>query len=945
VNADRWKQIEDCYHAVIERPVPERAEFLAQACADDPELRLEVESLIAHEGQADELLESPAWDHVTPPSETGTIAPEVLSKGAMMAEFRIAGKLGSGGMGEVYRATDTKLQREVALKVLAPEFARNSAWMSRFQREARVLASLNHPHIAAVYGLEEAGGVRAIAMELVEGPTLAERMARGRLPIPEALAIAKQIAEAVEYAHEKGIVHRDLKPANVKLRSDGIVKVLDFGLAKAVRSDQLPAETATRTGIVMGTPAYMAPEQAAGLPVDRRADIWAFGVVLFEMLTGAPVYARKTTLETLAAVARDEPQWDDLPPETPSAVVRLLRRCLDRNAKTRLRDIGEARVAIETAFAGETPLIESVSVPGGGRRWWLGWGVAAVATVGLAPVALLHFREKPTVPPTSLIFQIPLAENATIGTLPNVAPDGLKLAFLVGTRLWVHFLESGESRDLTDAWGATAWSPDSRYIGYPVAGKFKKIEVTGGVPQTVTDLPPNYGGASWSREGVIIFSDRSAIFRVPSAGGVPVQITAVDLARQETGHIFPRFLPDGRHFFYTRRSLDERNSGIYLGSVDLRPEQQSSKPLVKSFWAVEYSPSADSGAGYLLFMREDTLLAQPFDTRRMELTGQAVPVAERISDGRGFSVSANGTLVFQRTALDLQTNWYDREGKILGTVGDSGDYRGLELSPDGTRAALSKGGFGQALNIWLLDLSRNASSRFAFDSASDTNPVWSPDGSQIVFSSNRDGQFNLYQEPANGASDAELLLKSEEDKFATSWSRDGKFLLYEASNPQTQRDIWVLPLKGDKKPVSFLATTSYEFGGRFSPDGRWVAYASDESGRPEIYVRSFAMNSGGTAVDSLEKWQISNGYGVDPHWRGDGRELYYRAERLMAVEIAPGPPFRAGNPQPLGLVFPPDMWAPWDCSADGGRFLGTTTKSSKLEPYTVVLNWQAGLKK
>jgi serine/threonine protein kinase len=353
VGEDRWSRVEACFHAAQELPTHERGDFLAKACAGEPEVRREVESLLAHEGHADELLESPAWKQVTPSSnETRSF---VLIEGALLADYRIAGKLGAGGMGEVYRATDTKLHREVALKLLAADFAHDSAWLSRFQREACVLASLNHPHIAAIYGLEESGGVLAIAMELVEGPTLAERMAKGRIPVSEALAIAKQIAEALEYAHEKGIVHRDLKPANVKLRADGVVKVLDFGLAKTARVDEKPGVTATGEGVILGTPAYMSPEQAAGLAVDRRADIWAFGLVLFEMLTGRQIYARKTTLETLAAVARDEPKWDELPADTPVGIVGLLRRCLDRNVKNRLRDIGEARVAIDARSGTEVP--------------------------------------------------------------------------------------------------------------------------------------------------------------------------------------------------------------------------------------------------------------------------------------------------------------------------------------------------------------------------------------------------------------------------------------------------------------------------------------------------------------------------------------------------------------------------------------------------------------
>jgi Tol biopolymer transport system component len=856
-------------------------------------------------------------------------------------------------MGEVYRATDTKLQREVALKVLASEFAQNSAWMSRFQREARVLASLNHPHIAAIYGLEESGGVRAIAMEMVEGPTLAERMARGRIPLPDSLAIAQQIAEALEYAHEKGIVHRDLKPANVKLRPDGVVKVLDFGLAKAIDPKEATAatETATRAGVIMGTPAYMAPEQAVGLRVDRRADIWAFGVVLFEMLAGRRIYSRKTILETLAAVAKDEPPWDELPPATPANVLWLLRRCLDRDTKNRLRDIGEARINIESGLAGKTHLPESAPLPAGRPR--LAWGVAVVATACLAMLAFVHFREKTPTPALPVRFQIPIPENATAGALLNVSPDGRKLAFVAGDRLWVHFLESGDSRDLTGTSGTPFWSPDSRFIGVVSDGKLKKVDVTGGPPQTVTDINGAWGAGAWNLDDLIVFSNRAGIFRVPAAGGVPVPITAVDPVRREIMHAFPSFLPDGRHFIYTCTSRDKGRSAIYLGSVDARPEQQSSQPLVNSDWGAVYSPSADPATGCLLFVREDTLVAQPFDNRRLKLKGQATPVAEQVSDGRAFSVSANGVLVFHRNAVDRQLTWFDRDGKIIGTVGNPGTYLDPFLSPDGTRLAAAKprGSPGPQgpFSIWLLDFSRGgAGTRFTFGSATEVDPVWSPDGSRIVFSSNRDGPYNLYQKAANGGRDEEVLLKSDENKWATSWSRDGRFLLYTTWSPKTQSDIWALPMSDNKKPIPFLATEFWEGQARFSPDGHWVAYTSYESGQFEVYVRQFSINPAGTAVETGGKWQISSGFGLDPRWRGDGRELYYLSldGRVMAVDVATNPVFRAGKPQPLGLVVIPQFDPPgaWDAAADGKRFLVPATKSGRPEPYTVVLNWQAGLK-
>jgi Tol biopolymer transport system component len=523
---------------------------------------------------------------------------------------------------------------------------------------------------------------------------------------------------------------------------------------------------------------------------------------------------------------------------------------------------------------------------------------------------------------------------------------------VAGDRLWVHFLESGESRDLTAAGSAAFWSPDSRFIGYASQGKLKKIEATGGPSQTVADLPgARLAGGAWSQDGVIVFGSPIGLFRVPASGGVPVQITAADPARQEVYHIEPSFLPDGRHFVYTHYSSDKEKSGIYVGSVDAKPEQQSSKFLVASNWGPVYAPSADPSTGYLLFMREGTLMAQPFDNRRLELKGQATPVAEQVGDnnnggGRGaFSASANDVLVFWRggTTPDRQLTWYDRQGKVLGTAGEPGDYQELALSPDGTRVALMKRS-GQASDLWLLDLSRDTSTRFTFGLATgiDSHPVWSPDGSRIIFSSGND----LYQKPTSSVKDAELLLKSSAPQ-AMGWSRDGRFLLYRMFDPKTDWDFWVLPQEGDKKPVPFLVTEFNEHDARFSPDGHWVAYDSNESGHLEIYVRSFAMNSAGTAVEAGGKWQISNGYGNQPCWRGDGRELYYRARdgQVMAVEIATNPEFRPGKPQTLGF------WAgaEWDCTVDGRRFLvavpKTTGKGDRPEPYTVILNWQGGLKK
>jgi Tol biopolymer transport system component len=865
-----------------------------------------------------------------------------LAPGTRLGPYEILAPIGAGGMGEVYRALDTRLGRDVAIKVSAEKFS------DRFEREARAIATLNHPNICTLHDV----GPNYLVMELIEGATLRDRIMQGAIPLEEALAIATKIAEALEAAHDRGIVHRDLKPGNIKIKPDGTVKVLDFGLAKTTDapvasspevSPTVSMAAATQAGIILGTAAYMSPEQARGKAVDKRADIWAFGVVLYEMLTGKRLFQGEDLTEILASVVKDRPDLNAVPVQ----VRRLLERCLEKDLRNRLRDIGDMRL-----------LLEPETIPlQGARRAWLaiaGWSVAALLAVGLGPVAFLHFREKPPAPVAPVRFQIPAPENTTLGPYLNLAPDGRKLAFVVRGRLWVYFLESGESRELAAADGSPFWSPDSLFVGYPSQGKLKKIEATGGPPQTVADYSGVWEGGAWSSDSVIVFGAfPHGFFRVPASGGVPAAITALDPARQESFHYCPSFLPDGRHFVYTSQSNDGRTDAIYLGSVDLKPDQQSSKPLVLSHWGPVYAPSADPSTGYLLFMREGTLMAQPFDNLRLELKGQAVPVVDQVADnnsGTGgygaFSASANDVLVFLPSAgSDRQLTWYSREGKVLGNVGDPGDYRDLALSPDGTRAVVSKK-TGAVANIWMLDISSGASARFTFDSEAVSDPIWSPDGSRIVFSSDRDGPYNLYQKPASGVKNENVLFKSSEAKFATSWSRDGRFLLYTVVSPKTKHDIWVLPLEGDKKAVPFQITEFDEGNAHFSPDGRSVTYTSDESGHNEVYVRSFSMNSAGTAVEAGGKWQISNG-GSDPAWRGDGLELYYRSRdgTLMAVEIATNPTFRAGKPKPLGTLFRTlQSHLPWDSTADGKRFLAAAGKSGS-EPYTVVLNWQVGLKK
>ena len=898
----------------------------------------------------------------------------MLNAGTKLGPYEITAQIGAGGMGEVYRARDPKLGRDVALKVLPEAFARDAERMARFQREAKVLASLNHPNIASIYGLEDSGAMHALVMELVEGPTLAERIRSGAVSIDEVLRIAKQITEALEYAHERGIVHRDLKPANVKLTTDGAVKILDFGLAKAVAGDASSLDMAnsptisrmaTQEGVLLGTAAYMSPEQAKGRPVDRRADIWAFGVVLYEMLTGRRLFEGETVSDTLAAVLRSEPDWSQLPAATPIRFRVLLQRCLQKDAKQRLRDIGDARISIDEVLAG-APEPSSVAATSVSARFWrraLPWAVAGVLA---AAFAFVHFREKPAAPAEPVRFQVPLPDKTTAASTGAFAlsPDGHQLAFAAAgsdgvSRLWIRSLDSLEARPLPGSesprFPPFFWSPDSRFIAFDAGGKLKKIDISGGPAQTLCDVTGLAVGGSWNREGVIIFGQLvpGVIMRVSANGGSASPLTTLDLSRKEIQHTFPSFLPDGRHFIYVRRSDTPENSGVYVGSLDAKPEEQDSKRLLATAYGAAYVPPSDAASGQLLFFRDGTLMTQPFDASRLELLGEPVTVAEHVGSFLSFgffSVSTSGVLVYRTGggAGALQPTWFDRQGKVLGTAGEPGNYLALVLSPDGARAVVRR--LDPILALYLLDFSRGTSTRFTFGSSLDQVPTWSPDGSRIVFASDRSGVFDLYQKPASGAQDEELLLKSSENKYPTNWSRDGRFLLYTASAPKTTKgDLWVLPLEGDKKPFPFLRTEFNSGDGQFSPDGRWVAYVSDESGRNEIYVRTFSPDSTAAASAAGGKWLISTGGGEGPRWRGDGKELYYLTpDGLMAVEIAADPVFQAGVPKVL-FQAPAQGIATsyqWSVTSDGKRFLFVASAAqSRQAAFTLVLNWQAALKK
>jgi eukaryotic-like serine/threonine-protein kinase len=864
-----------------------------------------------------------------------------LTAGTRLGPYEILAPIGAGGMGEVYKARDTKLGRDVAIKVLPPDFAQDPERLARFEREAKVLASLNHPNIAQIYGIED----RALVMELVEGQTLL-----GPLPLDTALNYARQIADALEAAHDKNIIHRDLKPANIMITSAGVVKVLDFGLA-AISESSDPSNpvnsptltiSPTRAGMILGTAGYMSPEQARGKAVDKRADIWAFGVVLFEMLTGQRLFEGETISDTMAQVLIREPDWA----QVPAKVRRLFQACLQKDPKQRLQAISDWKLMLAE---GEPATTAPARSP-------LGWvSATVVAALALAALAFVHFREKPPVK-QMMRFEIPAPANATFSedTFLAVSPDGRKIAFIATgadrkSMLWVRPLDTEEARPLAgteDATGFPFWSPDSRFLAFASGGKLKRIESAGGPAQTLCDAATLAGGV-WTSDNRILFGGIERLQQVSAAGGMPTPLTVVDHSRDELEHAFPAMLPDGHHFVYQRVSAPLEHGGIYVGSLDAKPEQQSTTRLVAGYTAPMYVPSPLTGnaPGFLLFVRGGTLMAQPFDPKRLELSGEAVPIAEHVGH---FSASSNGVLAFgvAVTQGNTQLTWYDRKGNVLSTAGEIGEYRDPALSPDQKRVAYERGNA-----LWLFDFGRGVNTKFTFGNTS-YFPAWSVDGSRIVFMSGSGGRTGIYERASNLAGQEELLYQSTEPKGRFSWTHDGKFLLYDALSPVGKlSDLWILPMGGsatDRKPLSFLGTEFDELAGRFSPDGRWVAYQSNQSGKFEIYVLPFdASNPGSSTAGGLR--QVSKDGGEEVHWSGDGKELFYLAPDgyLMSVDVnAAGGAFQTGAPQ--RLFKSTARSEAWDVSADGKRFLiaapsgsGTTTSP----PYHVATNWTELLKR
>jgi len=872
--------------------------------------------------------------------------------GEVFAHYRVSKRIGRGGMGEVYRATDTRLGREVALKVLSDAFARDAHRMRRFEREAHLLAALNHPHIATIHGLEEAGDVRALVMELVSGPTLAERIARGALPIREALPIARQIAEALEYAHEHGIVHRDLKPANIKITEEGQVKVLDFGLAKAlIEGASLPEEEvtlsmpATEAGMILGTAAYMSPEQATGQPLDRRTDIWSFGIVLYEMLTGRRPFSRAEVIGT-----RPTP-LEALDPTTPWRVRELLGRCLERDSRRRLQAIGEARIALEDAIDDPRSLPPGVStVTGPGPPKWrriLPWAASGLLAVALA---LLWAGLQPTLPP-SLKMRLEVVASPDVSVVPGdgpavaLSPDGRMMAFRGRTsaderpRIFLRRLDQLEAVPLAGTDGVTFsfFSPDSSWLGFFADRRLKKIPVTGGPPVTLCEVQ-NARGGDWTEDGWIVFapSSRSGLSRIPAAGGRPEVLTRLDASAGEITHRFPHVLPGGKAVVLTSHT-----SSVSFDDADIVvifPETGERRMVLEGGYAARYSPS-----GHLLYMQRGTLFAAPFDLDRLAVTRSPVAVIERVvhrstSALAQFSLAADGTLAYlpdQESSHRFPIAWVTDQGELQPT-GVAGDYSAVRLSPDGRRLALQIREGSQS-DIWVYDWDREILSRVTFDGTAEL-PLWTPDGRRIVFTSGRHGPSSLYWSRSDGAGSAEALTETHrtEAEEAGSWHPDGRTLAVTALNEYagTFSDVMILSMEGDEVSgwragplVPLLDGPFNERSPAFSPDGHWLAYVSTESGRAELYVRRFPELDG--------KQQISSGGASLPTWSRGAEELFYEADgTIMAVSyrVVDGE-FRPASPRAWATVALADLAGAraFDVHPDGARLAVLTTPSAPLD--------------
>jgi Tol biopolymer transport system component len=873
-----------------------------------------------------------------------------------IAHYRITSKLGEGATGEVYRATDSKLGREVAIKLIPEDFARDSQRMARFTREAHVLASLNHANIASIYGVED----RALIMELVEGQTLAERLRQGPIPEQEALELARQIADGLEAAHDKGIVHRDLKPANIKITPDGTIKLLDFGLAKAdgpwtsptpVEESPTLTVASTGAGVILGTAAYMAPEQARGRHVDKRADVWAFGAIVYEMLAGRRLFGGDTVTDVLAAVVRQKPDLSNVSPK----IRTMLERCLEKDPKRRIRNAGDAMLLLD--------VLPTTAVATTGHRplWMLG-ALASLLAIALAGLSFVHFRETP--PAREIVrFQMALPDdvNFTQFGVSAISPDGRKVAFAAygndGTpRLWVRSLDSAVATPLMDTRITQQslgffWSPDSRFIVYPGQKTLNRINVTGGSPETLAEVGPVFGG-SWSAGGTIIIGTASGIMKIPAGGGELTAVTKPASAME--AHVYPRFLPDNRHFLYMKGAPVGMRS-VFVGDLDAAPDAQSNTPIVASDYGVAVAQESEGAPPLVLFLRDSTLVAQEFDMDALALTGEPETLAEQV-DGilnpgiAHVSASRTGALVYRTSSgNNRQLTWFDRQGDILGRPGERAPYGTMKISPDATKAVVVQADPRQPGNpdLWIVDLVSGTSTRFTFDPGFDGQPAWSPDGRYVAWQAFRGGKPDIYRKPADGSGVDEPLSAPNGANNLTDWTHSGHLIF------TMNGDVYAMPVNadaaGNRIPIPVVQSPADEFGAYVSPDNRWIAYISNETGRQELYVQPFA--AGGNKRTG--KWMVSRGTRGMARWRSDSRELMFVGleGEVVAVDVAPGGAFQASAPKklfqmPLDLLGNQNVGTLADTTRDLQRLLFVMpVQESAQRELAFVLNWPASLRR
>jgi len=882
--------------------------------------------------------------------------------GNTVGPYQILSAIGAGGMGEVFKARDTRLDRTVAIKVLSAHQVDRTGSRERFDREARTIAGLNHPHICTLFDIGQKDGTDYLVMEYLEGETLAERLKKGPLPMEQVLQYSIEISDALDKAHRKGITHRDLKPGNIVITKSG-TKLLDFGLAK-LQQDSKPdtpfSDLATvqgdetAEGTILGTLQYMAPEQVEARPVDARTDIFAFGAVVYEMATGKKAFEGRSQASLIAKILEtDPPPISSLQPVTPPALDRLVKKCMAKEPEKRWQaasDICDELKWIDEQGQGTQAAIPaSGGIAKRGVREGLGWLVAAIAIlVAIALVAAVFYFRRPSAELKVVHFAVVSPEKTNLplnGLGPNffnVSPDGSKVAFVAvdasgHSQLWLRDFDSPTAQPLpgTESAWAPFWSPDSRFIAFTAGSSLKKAPANGGPTETITASPAEAGG-TWNRDGVILFSTGpgSAILRVPSAGGSTTPVTSVDAAQQALSHDWPYFLPDGKHFLYTIIASNLENSGIYVGSLD----SKDTKLILKAFTSALYAPP-----GYLLFNRVGTLLAQPFDADRLELKGDAIPIAEGVqfnaAVGRAaVAVSANGVLAYRLvpTATQNKLLWVDRKGAELPLTAPPHAYRNPRLSPDGQRVAVTIDELGS--QEWLLDTKRGTLTRLTFEGSYNGALAWTPDGKRIAFGSDRTGQQrNLFWQLADGSGGTERLVTSDRSQVAGSWSPDGQTLAFEQINPGTGYDLFVYRL-GDRKVETFLQTRFNEIAPRFSPDGRWLAYASDESGRNEVYVQPYPGPGG--------KWQVSTEGGTEPVWARNGELFYRNGDKMMAVATNTKGNFSADTPKLLfeGHYATYNTMPAYDVTPDGQRFLLAKTAEQGPREISVVLNWTEELK-